>query len=168
MFIRQQARQARFGHHFLKERLRDVAGQQPIAILGKGGRVPDRIVHAESDKPPKQHAVIELLHQEPLAPNGVEHLRQQRPQQLLTRCRSTRRSNRRDSRSSAASVIWRIGRSGRDRRWLNSAPRWLDVVAGGWTTAAIWKTHRIPNHDHSARSIADGCQGRKARSNRQS
>jgi len=35
MFIRQQARQARFGHHFLKERLRDVAGQQPIAILGK-------------------------------------------------------------------------------------------------------------------------------------
>ena len=30
---------------------------------------------------------------------------------------------------------------GRGRRWLNTAPRWVDCVAGGWTMAAISKIH---------------------------
>ena len=40
------------GQHFREERVGDVAVEQPIAILRKRGRVPDRIVQAQADKPP--------------------------------------------------------------------------------------------------------------------
>jgi len=40
-----------------------------------------------ADKPAEQNAVVDLLHQEPLAAHGVERLQQQRPEQLLGRNR---------------------------------------------------------------------------------
>ena len=38
-----------------------------------------------SHEPPEQQVVIELFHQQPLASHRVQHLQQQRPQQLLRR-----------------------------------------------------------------------------------
>jgi hypothetical protein len=49
------------GQHLIKEPLRDVAGQQPVAILREHGRVPNGIVHVESDEPAEEQLVIQLL-----------------------------------------------------------------------------------------------------------
>jgi hypothetical protein len=43
----------------------------------------------QSDKPTKQHAVIDLFHQQALATNRVQHLQQLRSQQLFRRNRRT-------------------------------------------------------------------------------
>jgi hypothetical protein len=83
VFVREQARRARLGEDAIKERGGDVTLQQPISILAESCRRPDRVIHAEADKPPVQHAVVDLLHQEPLAAHRVERLNQQGPQQLL-------------------------------------------------------------------------------------
>ena len=48
--------------------------QQPLAVFGKGGGVPDRIVGAQADKPAVQQVVVELLEQKPLGANPVERL----------------------------------------------------------------------------------------------
>lgn len=40
----------------------------------------------------------------------------------------------------AVAAIWDLP-WGRDRRFLSSAPRWLDAIVGGWSVAAIWKAH---------------------------
>src|SRR5471032_124519 len=53
---------------------------------------PDRIVHREADEPAEQDVVFQLFHQQPLAPNRVEDLQQQRSQELL---RWNRRPTRR-------------------------------------------------------------------------
>ena len=87
VFFRQQALLARLLQHLLEERLRDVAFQQPLAVLGEHRHVPHRIVHVQAHEPAVQQVVIQLLHQLPFAADGVEHLQQQRPQQLLGRYR---------------------------------------------------------------------------------
>jgi hypothetical protein len=87
MFVREQPRRARVGEDRVKERTRDIALQQAVPVLTKGGRRPDWVIHAEADKPPVQHAVVDLLHQQPLAAHRVERLNQQGPQQLLRRNR---------------------------------------------------------------------------------
>jgi hypothetical protein len=74
------ARQKLFGH---------VCLQQPIAILGEGGRIPDFVIRVQSHEPAKQQVVIHLFHQQALASNRVQHLQQLRPQQLLRRNRWT-------------------------------------------------------------------------------
>ena len=84
MFIRQQ---------FGRPRLLQNAGekgcgqvrieQKALLILGKDGMVPDLVVHGKADEPAKQEIVIELLHQQPVAADGVQDLQQQGPQQLL-------------------------------------------------------------------------------------
>ena len=66
---------------------RDVALEQPVAVLGEGRVVPDRIVDAEPDEPAEQEVEVEPLHQLPLRADRVEGLQQQRPQQLLGRDR---------------------------------------------------------------------------------
>jgi len=60
-----------------------VRGDQTLPILGKDGVVPHLVVHGQADKPAKQQIVIQLLHQQALAANGVQHLEQQSPQQLF-------------------------------------------------------------------------------------
>ena len=74
----------------------DVAFEQPVAVLGEGGRVPDRIVDAEPDKPAEQEIVIQPLHQQALGADRVERLQEHRPQQPLRRDRGPARRRRRD------------------------------------------------------------------------
>ena len=70
-----------------KNLARDVAVEQPIAVLAEHGRIPDRIVHRQPDEPAEQQIVVELLHQLPFRAHRVEGLQQQRPQQPLRRDR---------------------------------------------------------------------------------
>ena len=87
VLVGQHSGLARLRHHRVKERRGDLAGEQPLAILTERGRRPDRVVHPEPHEPAKQHAVVDLLHQQPLAAYRVEGLQQQGPQQLLGRNR---------------------------------------------------------------------------------
>jgi hypothetical protein len=79
--------QTRLAQHRREELLRHFAGQQPVAILAEAGRVPHPLVHAKPYEPAEQQVVLHLLHQHPLAPHRVQHLQQQRPQQLRRRDR---------------------------------------------------------------------------------
>ena len=83
----QQAASSGLGDDIFEEGPRDVAVEQPIAILREGRRRPHGIVHAQADKPAKQQVVFELFHQHPLAAHRIQHLEQQRPQQMLGRDR---------------------------------------------------------------------------------
>jgi hypothetical protein len=60
-----------------------LARQQPVAVLGEGGGVPDRVVHAEPDEPSEQQVEVDPLDQLAFRANGVEGLQQHRPQQPL-------------------------------------------------------------------------------------
>ena len=74
MLVREQVRLARLGQH-------------PLAVLREHAVVPDRIVHLQPPEPAQEQVVVELLHQQPLAADRVQHLQQQRAQQLLRRDR---------------------------------------------------------------------------------
>ena len=87
VFIREQPGLSRLAADGIKERPGDIALQQTVTILAEGCRRPNRRIHAQPDKPAIQHAVVDLFHQQPLAPDRVERLDQQRPQQLLGRNR---------------------------------------------------------------------------------
>ena len=89
VFIREQAGCPGLGPHGVEERGGDIARQQPIPILGKRRGMPDGVVHIQPDEPPEQKVVIEFLHQQPFAPDRVEHLQHQGAQQLLGRDRRT-------------------------------------------------------------------------------
>ena len=113
----QQAPAAGLRDDVFKEGAGDVAFEQPIPILGEGRRRPHRVVHAEPDEPPKQQVVLQLLHQHPLTAHRIQHLEQQRPQEMLGRDRRAAgrgiiASNRGDNRRRASSVIVRIVRNG--------------------------------------------------------
>jgi hypothetical protein len=73
--------------HIFKEGPGNVTLKQAIAILGERGRHPHGVVHAEPDKPAKQQVIGELFHQHPLAAHRIQHLEQERPQQVLGRDR---------------------------------------------------------------------------------
>jgi len=47
-----------------------------------------RVVRVQSNEPPKEHVVLKLLHQHPLAPHAVEQLQEQRSQQVFRRRRA--------------------------------------------------------------------------------
>ena len=66
---------------------RDLALEQPVAVLGEHGHVPHRVVDAQPDEPAEQEVVVQLLHELPLGADRVERLQQQGPQQLLRRDR---------------------------------------------------------------------------------
>jgi hypothetical protein len=91
VLIRQQPVVFDRREHFCEERIGDVAREQAVPVFGKRGRVPHRIVHAEAHEPAVEHAVIELLDQQSLAPNAVQHLQQQCPEELLGRDRGPAR-----------------------------------------------------------------------------
>src|SRR5208337_1085316 len=87
MLIREEASGARLLEHRVEKALRYLAHQQTLAVLGEDGHVPYRVVDVEPHKPTKQEIVIELLHQKSLAAHRVEHLQEQRAQQLFRRDR---------------------------------------------------------------------------------
>jgi hypothetical protein len=63
----------------------DLAHQQPVAVLGEGCGVPDRIVHAEADKTAKHQVEVDTLDQLQLRANREERLQQQDAQPTLGR-----------------------------------------------------------------------------------
>ena len=67
----------------LKEGLCHLLGEQPVAVLGEGGRMEDRLVHGQADKPAQQQVVGKLLTEAALGGNGVEDLQQLGAQQVL-------------------------------------------------------------------------------------
>ncbi len=52
-------------------------------FFGEYRGVPHRRIQVHPDEPSEQHAVIDLFHQQPFAPDRVQHLNQLRAQQLL-------------------------------------------------------------------------------------
>ena len=91
MLVREQTGRPGVGLDRIKEGGRDIPRQQPVTILGKRRGMPDRVVHIQADEPAEQQVVVELFHQQPFAPDRVQHLQQQGPQQLLRRDRRTSR-----------------------------------------------------------------------------
>jgi len=73
--------------HAVEEPVGDLTLEQPLAVLAEHTRCPDRLVHVESDEPAEQKVVVELLHQQPLAADGIKDLEGERAQQLLRRDR---------------------------------------------------------------------------------
>ena len=71
----------------IEEGVRHIPCKQALAVLAEGRGIPDRVSMFKPDEPAKQQVVVELLHQQPLAADRVEHLQQQRAQQLLRRNR---------------------------------------------------------------------------------
>ncbi len=69
--------------HLLEERRGDLARQQAVPVFGEDGHVPHRRVQIQADKPAEQQIVVQLFHQEPFAPNTVEHLQQQGAKEFL-------------------------------------------------------------------------------------
>jgi hypothetical protein len=81
----------RLPHHSTQQLFANVVIDQPVAVLGEGGGVPNHIIHLQSDEPPKQQVVVKLLHQQPLAADRIEDLQQQRADQPLRRYRGAAR-----------------------------------------------------------------------------
>jgi len=63
----------------------DFTVEQTVAIFGKRGMIPDRIIHGQTDKPAKQQIVMQFFHQQPFASDRIENLQQQGSQPLLRR-----------------------------------------------------------------------------------
>ena len=53
-----------------------VRTEKALPILGEDGMVPDLVVHGQANKPAKQEILIQLLHQESFAADGVKDLEQ--------------------------------------------------------------------------------------------
>jgi hypothetical protein len=89
VLVGEQALTVRMDQDGVEEGGRNIAVEQPIAVLGKRGGRPHGVVHAEPHEPAKQQVVVQLLPQLPLTPDRVQRLEQQRPEQLLRRNRRT-------------------------------------------------------------------------------
>ena len=87
VLVRQQRLDLRLVEHGTQELGRDLALEQPVAVLGEHRHVPHRIVDAQADKPAKQQVVVQLLHQLALRAHRVEGLQQQGAQQPFRRDR---------------------------------------------------------------------------------
>ena len=83
MLGREQHRHLRMRQHCGKELHRDIARQEPVAVLGTRRRVPYRIIHAEADEPAEQQIELDPLDQLALRTERVERLQQQRPEQAF-------------------------------------------------------------------------------------
>ena len=86
--------------HRRQELGRDVALQQPVAVLREHRMIPGCVIDADSDEPAEQQVVFQPLHQKPLRADRIKRLQQHRPQQLLRRDR--RPPNRRIERGKLA------------------------------------------------------------------
>ena len=89
MLVRQQGFDLRMVQKFAHELRKHLTVLQSVAVLRKGGWVPDRIVGRKPHEPPVQKIIIQLLHKLSFRPDAVEHLKQQCAQQLLRRDRGS-------------------------------------------------------------------------------
>ena len=71
--------------HLLEQDPAGIVLDQPIAVLRERRVVPGIVLDRHADKPAEQQVVAQLLDEQTLAAQTVEHLQRQRPQQLL-RC----------------------------------------------------------------------------------
>src|SRR5712692_2305281 len=81
VLIRGEATAPRFGHELLQEQPGHISRQQTLPVLRERGGVPDTIVHPQAHEPSKQEVVFQLLHQQPLAADAIEVLKQRSPEQ---------------------------------------------------------------------------------------
>src|SRR5205823_11498801 len=58
-------------HHLSEQSAHHIVLDQPIAIFRVGTVIPRGFIHAQSDEPPVQHVVAQLLAQQPLAANPI-------------------------------------------------------------------------------------------------
>ena len=65
--------------------------EEPVPVLGEHGRIPDGVVNAEANEPPEQEIVGELLHGLAFAPDAIEGLQEQGPEELLRQDRGAAR-----------------------------------------------------------------------------
>jgi hypothetical protein len=87
VLIAEQWLDLRSGHQLLQERPHDLVIEEPLAVFGEGGGMPDRIIRTEAHEPAEQQVVVQLLQQQPLRANPVERLQQRGQQELLRRHR---------------------------------------------------------------------------------
>jgi hypothetical protein len=71
------------GQDVIEETLGDVAGQQPLPVLGEHGGIPHGVIHVQPHEPAEEQVVGQLLHQLPFAADGIQQLHQQGAQELL-------------------------------------------------------------------------------------
>ena len=67
------------GQHRGQEGVRDLARQQPVAVVREARGVPNRIVDAEPDEPAEQQVELDALNQLPFRADRGERLNQKRP-----------------------------------------------------------------------------------------
>jgi hypothetical protein len=74
VIARQRPLHLRLGQNRRKELGCDLSLQQPVTVLGERRMVPNRIIHAETDKPPEQQVELQPLHQLALGADAIERL----------------------------------------------------------------------------------------------
>src|SRR5881394_4252364 len=111
MLARQQTLDPRLSEDGGQEFCRDLAIQQPIAVLREGRMIPHWIIDPHPDEPTKQQIELQPLHELTLRANRIECLQQHRSQQHLWRDQST---HSRVANSTASKL-----RQG-PRRWITS------------------------------------------------
>jgi len=82
---REQARRFGLACHRREEGLRHAALQDPLPVFREHADVPHRVIHVRADKPAKQERLVELVHALPFAPDAVERLQREGPEELLRR-----------------------------------------------------------------------------------
>jgi len=87
VFVGEQRLDLRLRQHRGEQLHRHVTGQQPVAVLGEGRRVPHRIVHPKPHEPAEQQVELDPLDQLALGADRIERLQQQGAQQPLGRDR---------------------------------------------------------------------------------
>ena len=76
MLVRQQSGCGRLRFDAPEKGRRQVRTEKALLILGKDGMFPDFVAPGETDKPVKQEIVVQLLHQQADAADGVKDLQQ--------------------------------------------------------------------------------------------
>src|ERR1017187_8193415 len=87
VFIREQTPLPGLLEYRLEEGFSNIPIEQPLAVLGEHGHIPDGVVHVQAHEPAEQQVIVELFHQQPFAAHRVQRLQQQRSQQFLRRDR---------------------------------------------------------------------------------
>jgi hypothetical protein len=153
---RQELAPLSLGQHPLEEGPGDIPAEQPLPVLGEHGRVPDPVINAEAHEPPEEEVVVQLLHELAFAPDRVQHLQQQGPEQLLGR----------DRRTPGLRVQPReLGRELPERRVDHRADRPQGVVRrnpllGGHVTEHRVRTSIVAAHAPLLVALESGMHGR--------
>src|SRR5437588_12967139 len=88
VIARQQLLHLRLRQHGCQELRRDLALQQPVAVLGESRVIPDRIIYPKSNKPGEQQVELQAHHKLALGADSVEYVQQHHPNEPLQRNQS--------------------------------------------------------------------------------